>query len=276
MDTTGRPGGIVVVGRETWSRFRDGDAVLSAAGVAFFALLSIVPALAALVAVYGLFADPSDIADEVADLLGDDAGPGRRWLLDELSRLTSTSTTSLRLAAVVATAVALWSASSGVRHLLDAIDAAFGLPRAGWVRARTRGLVGVLVLVVFAAVLVALLAAADGAPVWVSWLRYPAAFVVVVLGCAALYRRGGAQGVAPLGALVAATLWAAGSIGLTAYLERGPDLEAAYGALASVAAVMLWLWLSTMALLAGAHITAVVDERSAGDRISRGSDPADR
>ena len=167
--------------------------MLNAAGVAFFALLSIVPALAALVAVYGLFADPTDIADEIGDLFGADAGPGRRWLLDELTRLTDTSSASLRIAAIIAILIALWSASSGVRHLLEAIDSAFGRPRAGWVRARSRGLLGVLVLVVVTAGLVALLDVASGAPGWVAWLRFPAAFVVVLLGCAALYRRGGRE-----------------------------------------------------------------------------------
>jgi membrane protein len=252
----------VATTRETWTRFTDGDAVLIGAGVAFFALLSIVPALAALVAVYGLFADPKDIADEVADLFGADAGPGRRWLLDELTRLTDVSTVSLRIAAIVAVLVALWSASSGVRHLLEAIDSAFGLPRPRWVWARARGLLGVVALVVACAILVAVLDVASGAPTWVAWLRYPAAFAVVLLGCAALYRRGGARGLAPAGAVVAAVLWAGSSIGLAVYLEWGPDLEAAYGALASVVVVMLWLWLSALALLAGAHVTAVVDGRN--------------
>jgi len=264
-------GEVWAVTGETWRRFRDGDAVLNAAGVAFFALLSIVPALAALVAVYGLFADPTEIADEVADLFGADAGPGRRWLLDELTRLTATSAASLRIAALVAVLVALWSASSGVRHLLEAIDSAFGRPRAGWVRARSRGVLGVVVLVVATAGLVALLDVASGAPGWVTWLRFPAAFAVVLLGCAALYRRGGAQGLAPPGAIVAALLWVGSSIGLTVYLEWGPDLEAAYGALASVVVVMLWLWLSAMALLAGAHVTAVVSGRGQSKNGSRRS-----
>ncbi|HEY6531814.1 MAG TPA: YihY/virulence factor BrkB family protein [Acidimicrobiales bacterium] len=260
-ERTGPTGEVMAVAGETWRRFRDRDEVLTGAGVAFFALLSIVPALAALVAVYGIFADPTDIADEIADLFGADAGPGRRWLLDELQRLTASSAASLGVAAVAAVIIALWSASSGVRHLLDAIDAAVGRPRLGWVRARTRGLLGVLAVVLVSAIVVAVMGIASGAPDWIGWLRFPVAFVIVLLGCAVLYRRAGARGATPPGAVVAAVLWAAGSIGLTAYLTWGPDLEAAYGALASVVAVMLWLWFSAMALLVGAHVTAVVDER---------------
>jgi membrane protein len=269
-DERDEPTRMWTIARDTWLRFRDRNEVLTAAGVAFFAVLSIVPALAALVAVYGLFADPNDIAHEIADLFGADSGPGREWLLDELQRLTASSAASLGVAAVVALLIALWSASSGVRHLLDAVDGAIGRTRPGVVRARGRGLVGVVAVVVFGTAVVAVMQAAEGAPPWAAWLRFPAAFAVVLFGCALLYRRGGARGATPPGAVVAAVLWAAASVGLTAYLEWGPDLEAAYGTLASVVVVMLWLWFSAMALLVGAHLTAVVDGvRRTSDRGGR-------
>jgi membrane protein len=266
MNETGRARGAVSVGVETWQRARDVDALLAAAGVAFFALLSVIPAMGALIAIYGLFANPSDVAAELTDLFGEDVGPGRAFLLDQLNRLTTASTGSLTVAAVIAVLVALWSASSGVRHLLDAVDAAFGLPRASLVRARARGLLGVFVLIALAAVVVALLGLAPDLPAWVSWLRYPLVVGIVVLGCAVLYRPGGASGVAPPGALVATAMWVLGSIGLALYVGRGPDLEAAYGAFASVVVVMLWLWICGIAVLAGAHLTAVLADR-------RGADP---
>lgn len=261
MEQSGRARRAMSVGVETWTRARDVDALLAAAGVAFFALLSVIPAMAALVAVYGLFADPNDVATELTDLFGVDVGPGRQFLLDQLYRLTSASTGSLTLAAVVAVLVALWSASSGVRHLLDAVDAAFGLPRASLLRARARGLAGVFVLIVLAAVVIALLGVAPDLSPWLSWLRYPLVVAVVLIGCAALYRPGGATGLAPPGAVVATAMWVLGSLGLALYVSRGPDLEAAYGAFASVVVIMLWLWICGIALLAGAHVTAVLTDR---------------
>ena len=78
MNQTGRARRAVSVGVETWQRARDVDALLAAAGVAFFALLSVIPAMGALIAIYGLFANPSDVATELADLFGEDVGPGRR------------------------------------------------------------------------------------------------------------------------------------------------------------------------------------------------------
>ena len=263
MNQTGRARGALAVGVEAWKRAQDIDAVLAAAGVAFFALLSIVPAFGALIAIYGIFANPSDVAKEVTDLFGTDAGPGQQWVIDQLVRITNTSAGSLGLAAVIAALLALWSASSGVRHLLDAVDAAFGLPRATLVRARARGLIGVLVIVVVAAVMVALLGAAPDLPAWVSWIRYPVMAAVVLVGCAVLYRPGGASGLAPPGAVVATTTWVLGSIGLLGYVTWGPDLEAAYGAFASVVMVMLWLWICGIAVLAGAHVTAVLTRRRA-------------
>lgn len=263
MSESGRPRRAISIGVETWTRARDVDALLAAAGVAFFALLSVVPAMAALIAVYGMFADPNDVANELTDLFGPDLGPGRQFLVDQLHRLTSTSTGTLTVTAVVAVLVALWSASSGVRHLLDAVDAAFGLPRASLVRARARGLGGVFVLIVLAAVVVALLGVAPDLSAWVSWLRYPLVAALVLVGCAVLYRPGGATGIAPTGAVVATTTWVLGSIGLALYVSRGPDLEAAYGAFAAVVVIMLWLWICGIALLAGAHLTAVLRDRRA-------------
>jgi membrane protein len=261
MNQTGRARRAVSVGMEAWTRARDVDALLAAAGVAFFALLSAIPAMGALVALYGLFAEPTDVANELTDLFGADLGPGRQFLLDQLNRLTTASTGSLTVAAVIAVLVALWSASSGVRHLLDAVDAAFGRPRASLVRARVRGLAGVFALVVLAAVVVALLGLAPDLSPWVSWLRYPTVVLIVLLGCAVLYRPGGAEGIAPPGAVVATTMWVLGSVGLAVYVAHGPDLEAAYGAFASVVVIMLWLWICGIALLAGAHITAVLSDR---------------
>jgi membrane protein len=265
MDESGRGRRAISVGVETWSRARDVDALLAAAGVAFFALLSVIPAMAALVAVYGLFADPGDVAGELTDLFGPDVGPGRQFLLDQLNRLTSASTGSLTLAAVIAVLVALWSASSGVRHLLDAVDAAFGLPRASLVRARARGLAGVFVLIVLAAVVIGLLGVAPDLSAWVSWLRYPLVVLIVLAGCAVLYRPGGASGLTPPGAVVATTIFVLGSVGLALYVGEGPDLEAAYGAFASVVVIMLWLWICGIALLAGAHLTAVLADRGVAD-----------
>ena len=241
MEQTGRIRGAVAVANESWMRARAVDAPLAAAGVAFFALLSVIPGCAALVAIYGLFADPSDVAEQISDLFGNDAGPGRQWVLDQLTRVTEASSGSLRLAALVAIALSLWSASSGVRHLLDAVDMAFGRPRIAYVRGRIRGLLGVLAVIVAAAIVIGLLAVLPDAPPWVSWLRYPLVTAVVLLGCAVLYRPGGATGPAPPGAVVATAIWALGSIGLTLYVALGPDLEAAYGAFASVVVVMLWL-----------------------------------
>jgi membrane protein len=261
MATTERPSRLrraVTVGLEAWQRAQAVDAYLAAAGVAFFALLSIVPAMAALVALYGLFADPADVAQELTDLFGSDLGPGRQWILDQLQRLAETSSTSLTLAAVVALLLAVWSASSGVRHLLDAVDLAFGLPRATLVRARLRGVLGMLALIVAAALVVGLLSIAPDVNGWVSWVRYPLIVAVVLFGCGRLYRPGGARGLLPAGAVVATVIWAVGSVGLGVYVARGPDLEAAYGAFASIVVVMLWLWICGIALLAGAHVTAVL------------------
>jgi membrane protein len=113
-----------------------------------------------------------------------------------------------------------------------------------------------------AAIVVAVLALAPDLSRWISWIRYPIVITIVLLGCAGLYRPGGARGAAPPGAVVAAGTWVLGSVGLLAYVSWGPDLEAAYGAFGSVVVVMLWLWICGIALIAGAHLTAVLRDRA--------------
>lgn len=253
----GRGSHAVRAGVETWRRVHDTDGLVIGAGVAFFALLSLVPAMAALVAVYGLFADPADVAKQVADLFGSDVGPGRQWVLDQLVHLTSANSGSLRVAAVVAILVALWSASSGVRHLLVAVDAALGRPRTGLVRTRVRGLIGSLVLVVVAAVVVAVLAALPAAWPWLAWLRYPTVVLLSFVGCVGLYRSDGSNRAARRGALVAVGGWLLGSAVVGGYIAWGPGLETTYGAFSSVVAVMFWLWMSATAVVVGAHVAAL-------------------
>ncbi len=101
------------------------DVPLLAAGVAFFALLALVPSLVALVSVYGLVADPAAIERNIDDMLA--AAPrGGDLVSSQLSSIVDGSRSGLRIGVVAGLAVALWSASSGMKHLIGAVTLAYG------------------------------------------------------------------------------------------------------------------------------------------------------
>src|SRR5690606_33037011 len=96
---------------------------LLAAGVAFFALLAIVPAMVAAVSVYGLVADPEDIQANVDDLLSAAPAEVQNLARSQLESIVQSSSSGLRVGAVVGLVVALWSASSGMKNLIAAVNA---------------------------------------------------------------------------------------------------------------------------------------------------------
>src|ERR671918_220431 len=101
------------------------DVPLLAAGVAFFALLALVPSLVALVSLYGLVPDPADIQRNVDDVLAAAPREVRDLVESQLSSIVDSSPQGLRLGALVGLVVALWSASSGMKHLIAAINRAY-------------------------------------------------------------------------------------------------------------------------------------------------------
>ncbi|HEX6131739.1 MAG TPA: YhjD/YihY/BrkB family envelope integrity protein, partial [Actinomycetota bacterium] len=157
--------------------------VLSAAGVAFFAFLSLIPALAALVSLYGLFADPAEVERQVGDLLTTLPQEAQRLIADQLREIASAGRTSLNVGLAVSVALSLWTASAAVAHLIEAVNIAYeDPPRTGL---RRRGLALVLTLggLVAAAVLVALVSAlgalANDAAGPLRWLLQAVTWVVL-------------------------------------------------------------------------------------------------
>jgi uncharacterized BrkB/YihY/UPF0761 family membrane protein len=126
------------------------DVSLLAAGVAFYSLLALVPALVALVSVYGLIADPSVIRRNVDDVLAAAPTEVQELVRSQLSAIVESSPSGLRIGALVGVAVALWSASSGVKNLMTAINRAYHEEEGrGFLRLRgTAILLTVLLLVI--------------------------------------------------------------------------------------------------------------------------------
>lgn len=255
-------------------RAADDQLGLVAAGVAFYALLALFPAAAAVVALYGVLADAASVNQLLAWLPA--LPPDARAVLDaELSRIATSSTPLLSVGAVAALLFALSIASQGVDAMLSGLHIACdGGVRASFLRRTFMSLaltlaavVATVVALALIAVLPLLLGALHVGPSVRSLLAL-APWPVLVLGfltaVSLLYRFGCARRRAWItpGAVVAALLWVAGSLGFAFYTGSVASYGEMYGSVGALVVLLLWLWLTAYAVLLGAELDAELERQA--------------
>jgi membrane protein len=287
----GRPRHVSAGGwRESLARIRNQVAedrlTVIAAGVAFFALLAVFPALATLVSIYGLVFDPQAITQQLESLRGVVPGRAVDLMLGQVQFLQS-HRGALGWGAAGGVLITLWTSSAGVRALIKALNAAYDinerrsfLKRAGLSLLLTLCAIGV-VLVAIAAVVV--LPASAGLAREGSWatgliqvLRWPLVAAVFWLGAAVIYRYGPcrprpAWRRVSWGAGAATLLWLVGSGLFSWYVSNFGRYNETYGSMGAVMILLLWFLLSAFAVLLGAEINVELERRrnaSAGARQS--------
>lgn len=275
--------------KRTKDEAKQDNVALLAAGVAFFALLSLVPALVALISVYGLVADPADIDRQVSDALAAAPAEARELVQKQLKSITDSSEGGLGTTAVIGILLALWSASSGMKHLISAINAAYDEDETrGFLKLRGTALlftVGAIVFVVVAAGVITALPSVladtsmgDAARITMSILRWPLLGVGLMAGLAALYRYGPDRAepkwtwTAP-GTIVAVVLWLVASIAFSIYTANFGSYGETYGSLGAVVVLMLWLMISAAAVIIGAEINGEAERQTARDSTEGGDEP---
>lgn len=280
-----RPPGWGTVLKRVKARVKDDNLSIIAAGVAFYALLAIFPAMAALVAIYGLLADPATVERQVAALSAMLPEQAAQILTGQLQDLVSTSQRTLGLGAAFGILLALWSASKGIRTLMTALNVAYD-------EEESRGalaLYGTSILLTFGAILgfIVMIAIIVALPVVARFLgvddvlravidfaRWPVVAATMLLGLAILYRFGpDHQGPrwkwVSSGAVAAIGLWMVGSLGFSLYVTRFGNYNETYGSMGAVVILLLWFLLSAWAILIGAEINAE-RERQAGEGPTSG------
>lgn len=259
--------------------------MLSAAGVAFFGFLAVIPALAAVVSVLGLVTSPDDAAERAEDLFATLPGEARDLLTDQLESIAGRAGSTLTLSLVVSIAIALWSASAGMGHLIGAVNAAYDEPdERGWVRNKAIALLftaGAIVFVLFAlgglAALPAVLDAA-GLPGWLELVYWPALLAGFAAGLAVLYRYAPQRDEpewrwVSWGSAIAVVLWIAASIGLRIYTANFSNYDESYGSLAAVVVLLLWLQITAFVVLLGAEVNAELEHQTAHDTTEGDDQP---
>ncbi len=240
-----------------------------AAGVTFYSILAIFPAIAALVAIYGLFADPSTISANLDNLSGFLPSGALDVIRDQMNRIASHGKNTLGLTFAFGLLVSLWSANAGIKAIFDALNLVYNEEeKRGLIRLNLISLTFTLLALAFALLAVAAVVAVPvilgyvglggAAELILRFGRWPVLFVLIVLAIAALYRFGPSRAKPKWrwiswGSFVAALAWIIVSVLFSWYAANFGSYDATYGSLGAVIGFMVWLWLSTIVILLGAE-----------------------
>jgi len=242
------------------------------AGVTFYTLLAIFPALSAIMSLYGLFADIDDARRQIAHLHGIIPEGASRVLDDAMLRLSLAQHGGLTATLIISVAISLYSANAGMKALIRALTVAYE-------QRETRGFIRLnLVSLAFtaggAAFAILTLACVVGAPELLDRLglkgfgllgvlRWPMLLIMLMVSLSVLYglgpdRRSRWRLVAP-GNIVGAVAWTAMSVGFSWYVSHFGNFDRTFGSLGGVAGFMTWIWLSVMVVMFGAELNAAVE-----------------
>ncbi len=255
--------------------------VALAAGVTFYTLLAIFPAIAALVAIYGFFADPATLGAKLGTLSGVLPGGALDVIHDQLTRVASQRGSTLGLAFIIGLAMSLWSANAAMKSIFDTLNIVYSeREKRGFVRLNAISLAFTAAAIAF--VLIALgamvalppalkyLGLSDLTELIAQIARWPALFVVVSLALAFIYRLGPSRERPQWrwitwGSAFAAVTWLLASILFAWYTQHFGSYNKTYGSLGAVIGFMTWVWLSAIVILIGAELDAEMEHQTVRD-----------
>lgn len=273
-----------------WKQASARQAPLLAAGVAFYAFLSLFPAMIAAIMTYGLVASPETVArqsEDVAEALPSDAAS---VVTGQMDSLIKTSPDSLGIGLAIALVLAIYGAAGGIGNLITAINAMFGLAETrGFIKRKAIALVLTLGALIFIVLVVGLVAVAPAVLDKVDIVpgvraafeagRWILLLAAVMVSIGLLFRIAPNRTPrAPLiskGVLVATALWLLVSVGFSLYVDNFGSYGKTYGALAGVVILLLWLWVGIYAILLGACVEAVREEIVTEETVAEDSDIAE-
>lgn len=248
---------------------------LMAAGVAFYAMLAIFPALIAAITVWGLVSDPQQIQQTIGSFTSALPEGAAILLEDQISQIARSSDSTLGWALAASLAGALWSASSGTKGLMNAINAAYDEAETrGFLKVRGLALLLTVGGVFFGLVVLGLIAVIPGVlgamdlgstlERLIGWARWPILAVALVGGLAVMYRSAPDRdqpewGWLSWGAVAALVIWLFASAGFSWYVTSFGSFGETYGSIAGVIVLMLWFFLTAFAVLLGAELNAEME-----------------
>jgi len=254
---------------------------LIAAGATYYIVLAIFPGMGVLVSLYGLLTDPTDLVGQMI-VLKSVLPPGAfDLLLPQLEQLASKGRSELSFAFGTSLLVALWSATSGVKALFDAMNVAYGeFEKRSLIKLNLMAVGFTVVAIICLALLITFIGIVprilhalrldDWAEALGNIARWPLALAVTGGATIVVYRYGPSRENAKLrwltwGTVFSTLAWALATAGFSLYLLNFANYNATYGTLGALIALMVWIWLSITILIVGAEINAELEHQTGID-----------
>ena len=243
---------------------------LISAGIAFYGLLSLFPGIAAMMALGGLLIEPNILVDQVRQIQSVLPPDANKIIIDQAIQIAGSQAGGLGLAAVVGIALSIYSASKAVGSLVMGLHVAAGEAEGrGFVAstiftlAMTAVAIGLALVAIFSTVMVpatlAVLNLEGTIALVLGLVRWPIIGVITALGLSLFYRltipqrSPQSRWITP-GALLGATLWLAGSVAFSLYVQNFANYNKTFGTLGGVVSLLMWLWLSAYIVLLGEEV----------------------
>lgn len=250
-----------------------------AAGVVFYGLLALFPAITALVSLYGLFSDASTINVQLSAAAGILPASAIAIVHEQIVRLTANSSSTLSFGFIFGLGLALWSANSGMKAIMDALNIVYEeKEKRSFIKlnlasfAFTIGAIAstliALVAVVAAPLMLERLGLENIVAVAFRYARWPLLSTCIVVGLALIYRFGPSRRKPrwqwlSIGSLAAAAAWLGASALLSFYLGNYAHYDATYGSLGAGIGLMVWMWVSSIVILLGGQLNSEIEHQTA-------------
>ncbi len=269
----------------TYGQIQEDRLLAISAGVVFFALLAIFPAITALVSLYGLFASSATVQANLSFLSTVMPVEAAGIIDEQVARVVLKGDVKLGFGVLIGLAIALWSANGGMKAMIDALNIVSEEEETrGFFKLNlisllfTVGAVSALLLAIGAVVALPLVLDRLGLGPFTDALatygRWPLLWLGLLIGLAVLYRYGPNRR-APqwkwvsVGGVLASIFWIVGSIAFSFYLANYAHYDATYGSLGAAIGMMMWMWMwmwmTTIVILFGAELNSEIEHQTAVD-----------
>lgn len=261
---------------QTFNRFSDDRIMTEAAGVTFYVLLALFPAIATLISIYGLFADPATVSGQLQSIAAVVPGGGMDIIEDQVKALASNGRQALSYGVVIGVLTSLWSANQGIKGVFDALNVVYHekekrgyITRTALSLCFTFGAILFLVLsmlgVVVLPIVLNFVGFAGETAVLLTLLRWPLLIVTLLLFLSVVYRFGPSRLHArwrwiSWGSAFSVVGWVVASLGFSYYVANFGSYNKTYGSLGAVIGFITWIWISAMIVLLGAELNAELEE----------------
>jgi len=282
VSPTGIPGkGWKDILWRTYDQINEDRLLAVAAGVVFYGLLALFPAITALVSSYALFADTKTVNDHIS-FLSEFLPPGTFSIVqDQVARVVSNGDMKLGSTFIASLLLAIWSANGGMKAIIDALNVVndekekrgFFTLNAVSLAFTVGGVLATLTAIGFVVVVpivLSMVGLGSSIDSLIRIGRWPALAIMLLLGLAILYqlapsRRPPKWRWISIGSAVATVTWMIGSGLLSFYLANFGHYDATYGSLGAAIALMIWMWMSTIVVLFGAELNSEIEHQTAED-----------